>query len=85
MGCHIKRGFGVSSYLVADKLNVRPRGGKWGRRFGVRVRCAVALRFAACVRCEGGKTLVDGEWGLGYFGRGEIGKKASYRVKPGFD
>ena len=26
MGCSMKRGFGVSGYLVADKLNFRPGG-----------------------------------------------------------
>ena len=39
--------------MVAGKLNFRPRGGKWRRRFGVRVRVAAGWRFGACVRCEG--------------------------------
>jgi hypothetical protein len=42
-----------------------PRGRKWRRRFGVRVRFAAGWRFGACVRCEGRENLVDGEWGFG--------------------
>ncbi len=63
----MKSGFGVSGYLVADKLNFRPRGRKWRRRFGVRVRFAWGWRFGACVPCEGRENLVDGEWGFGVF------------------
>ena len=44
-------------------------------RFGMRVRFAWGWRFAVCLRCEGGKNLVDGEWGLGYFGQREIAKR----------
>jgi hypothetical protein len=49
----MKRGFGVSGYWVADKLNFRPGGGKWGRRFSVRVCFDAARRFGVRVRCEG--------------------------------
>jgi len=39
--------------LVADKLNFRPSEGKWGRRFGMRVRFDAARSFGVRVRCEG--------------------------------
>jgi len=33
MECNMKRGSGVRSCLVAEKLNFRPRGRTWRRRF----------------------------------------------------
>jgi hypothetical protein len=60
MGCHTKRGFGVSGYLVAGKFTFGSGGRKWRRMFGKRVRFAWGRRFGACVACEGGKNLVDG-------------------------
>ena len=74
MGCNMKRGFGVSGYLVAGKLNFRPRGRKWRRRFGVCVRFAAGWRFGACVGCEGREDLVDGEWGFWGVGSGHVVK-----------
>ena len=44
--------------MVAEKLNFRPRGRKWRRRFGVRVRFPAGRRFGACVRCEGGSSSI---------------------------
>ena len=42
----------------------------WYARALCRGRC-----FGACVGGKGGKNLVDGEWGLGYFGPREIAKR----------
>ena len=83
MGCHTKRGFGVSGSLVAGKLDFGPRGRKWRWRFGMCVRSDAPRGFGACVRCEGRENLVDGEWGLGgrEWTRGEIGLSAKNGVK----
>ena len=50
--------------MVADELTVRPRGWKWGRRFGMRVCFGAARRFGACAarggssKCEARSTIL---------------------------